>query len=60
MELTGASGGTSAALSTELLLQMFLALVFSVACLQSEFCAKDFFEPRIFLQKMLRNFPRNF
>ena len=30
-----------------------------VARLQSEFCTKDFFEPRIFLRKMLRNFPRN-
>ena len=34
---------------------------FKVARLQSEFCAKDFFfELRIFLRKMLRNFPRNF
>ena len=33
----------------------------TVARLQSEFCTKDFFfEPRIFLRKMLRNFPRNF
>ena len=32
-----------------------------VARLQSEFCTKVFFfEPRIFLRKMLRNFPRNF
>ena len=32
-----------------------------MARLQSEFCTKDFlFELRIFLRKMLRNFPRNF
>ena len=32
-----------------------------VARLQREFCTKVFFfEPRIFLRKMLRNFPRNF
>ena len=36
-------------------------LFIKVARLQSEFCAKEFFlELRIFLRKMLRNFPRNF
>ena len=29
-----------------------------VARLQSECCTKDFFEPRIFLRKMLRNSPK--
>ena len=33
---------------------------FRVARLQREFCTKDFFKLRIFLRKMLRNFPRNF
>ena len=34
------------------------AQYFKVARLQSEFCTKDFIELRIFLRKMLRNFPR--
>ena len=39
----------------------FFPYLFKVARLQSEFCTKDFlFELRIFLRKMLRDFPRKF